>query len=193
MFGFSATTVAWIGVGVAAASAGMSAYSASEQADASKKAANYQAQVAANNAKIAQYQRSSAIQQGEVDAQTAMRQQAQTLSAQRAALASNGVDLTEGSSQDLLATTKFLGAADVNTIQSNAARQAWGYDVQGMNASASGQLDKWKADNINPAGIGAMAGASSLLSSASSYASAGAFKSAGGGQTATMKMRPGSW
>lgn len=190
---FGITAAGWVAIGLAAAGAGMSAYSASEQADASKKAANYQAQVNANNAKIAEYQRSSAIQQGEVDAQNSMRQQAQTLSAQRAALASNGVDLTEGSSQDLLATTKFLGAADVNTIQSNAARQAWGYDVQGMNASAAGQLDKWKADNINPAGIGAMAGTQSLLSSASSYASAGAFKSAGGGQTATMKMRPGSW
>ena len=190
---FGITAAGWVAIGLAAAGAGMSAYSASEQADASKKAANYQAQVKANNAKIAEYQRSSAIQQGEVDAQNSMRQQAQTLSAQRAALASNGVDLTEGSSQDLLATTKFLGAADVNTIQSNAARQAWGYDVQGMNASAAGQLDKWKADNINPAGIGAMAGTQSLLSSASSYASAGAFKSAGGGQTATMKMRPGSW
>lgn len=188
----TATTVAWIAVATAVAGAGMSAYSASEQADASKKAANYQAQVNANNAKIAEYQRSSAIQQGEVDAQNAMRQQAQTLSAQRAALASNGVDLTEGSAQDLLATTKFLGAADVNTIQSNAARQAWGYDVQGTNASAAGQLDQWKADNINPAGIGAMAGASSLLSSASSYASSGALKSSGGGQSATMKIRPGS-
>ena len=190
---FGITAAGWVAIGLAAAGAGMSAYSASEQADASKKAANYQAQVNANNAKIAEYQRSSAIQQGEVDAQNSMRQQAQTLSAQRAALASNGVDLTEGSSQDLLATTKFLGAADVNTIQSNAARQAWGYDVQGTNASAAGQLDQWKADNINPAGIGAMAGTQSLLSSASSYASAGAFKSAGGGQTATMKMRPGSW
>lgn len=186
-------TMAYIAVGVALVTAATSAYGASQQADASKKAANYQAQVNRNNAILAGQQRSAAIQQGEVDAQTAMRQQAQTLSAQRAALASNGVDLTEGSSQDLLATTKFLGAADVNTIQSNAARQAWGYDVQGMNASASGQLDKWKADNINPAGIGAMAGTQSLLSSASSYASAGAFKSAGGGQTATMKMRPGSW
>ena len=179
--------------GAALIMAGMSAYQASEQADAQKKAANYQAQVDRNNATISSQQRSAAIQQGEVDTQTAMRQQAQTLSAQRAALASNGVDLTEGSSQDLLATTKFLGAADVNTIQSNAARQAWGYDVQGMNTSASGQLKQWQADSINPAGIGAMAGTQSLLSSASSYAAAGAFKSAGGGQTATMKMRPGLW
>ena len=167
---------------VAVVSAGLSAYSAYQQADASKKAANYQAQVNRNNAILAGQQRSAALQQGEADTQTAMRQQAQTLSAQRAALASNGVDLTEGSSQDLLATTKFLGAADINTIQSNAARQAWGYDVQGINASAAGQLDQWQADNINPAGIGAMAGTQSLLSSASSFAAARAFKSAGGGK-----------
>ncbi len=167
---------ALVAVAFAVVGAGVSAYGASEQADASKKAANYQAQVADNNAKIAAQQRSSALQQGDIAAQQAQLQQAQTLSAQRAALSANGVDLTEGSAQDLLTTTKFLGAADVNTIQSNAAREAWGYSVQGSNLQAQSGLDKWKADNINPTGIGAMAGASSLLTSASSYASAKAAK-----------------
>lgn len=168
-WGIAAAVIAVVGAGV-------SAYGASEQADASKKAANYQAQVAANNAKIEASRRSMALQQGDQAAQQAELQQAQTLSAQRAALSANGIDLKEGSAQDLLATTKFLGGVDVNTIQSNAAREAWGYSVQGMNDQASGQLDKWKADNINPAKIGAMAGVSSLLSSASSYAVAKAVK-----------------
>jgi len=156
--------------GVSVAAAGLSAYSAYEQAKAQKQAGNYNAQVASNNATIALQQRSSALQQGDVAAQQAQLHQAQVLGAQRASLAANGIDLTQGSAQDLLTTTNLLGAADVNTIQSNAARTAWGYSVQNMNDNATSTLSKWQADSISPAKTGAMAGATSLLGSASSYA-----------------------
>ena len=88
------------------------------------------------------------------------------------AFGANGIDSTSGSAQNLLATTKVLGAQDVNTIQSNAAMTAWGYSVQGMNNQSSSILDKWKADNINPAAVGTIAGAQSLLGSATQYAMA---------------------
>ena len=159
-----------VAVVAAVASAGLSAYSASQQAQAQKDQANYNSQVAANNATIDLQQRSSSLQQGDVEAQQAQMHQAQVLGAQRASLAANGVDLTTGSAQDLLTSTKFLGAQDVNTIQSNAARTAWGYQVQGMNDSANSQLLKWQADNIDPTSVGFMAGASSLLGSASQFA-----------------------
>ena len=188
-----------VAVAVAAvASAGMSAYSASQQAQAQKQAGNYNAQVARNNATIALQQRSSSLQQGDVAAQQAQLHQAQVLGAQRASLAANGLDLTQGSAQDLLTTTKFLGAADVNTIQSNAARTAWGYSVQNMNDNATANLTQWQADSISPGKVAAMAGATSLLGSASSYATSKAGSSGGsgsnsGGSKATMKMRPGTW
>jgi hypothetical protein len=152
------------------ASAGLTAYSASQQADAQKKATAYQAQVAANNAKIAGYQRSAALQQGEQEAQQSMLQRAQMLGKQRAALAANGVDLNSGSAIDLLASTEFLGEQDVNQIQNNAVRKAWGYEVEGSNYQAQSNLDQWKADTTNPTAIGAMAGTTSLLSSASMFA-----------------------
>lgn len=157
-------------ISLAISAAAMSAFGAYSQADAQKQQANYQAQVDRNNATIASQQRSDALQRGEIAAEQSMQKQAQMLGQQRASLAANGVDLTEGSAQDLLATTKFLGAADVNTIQSNAAREAWGYSIQGMNSSAAAALDQWKADNTNPVAIGAMSGFGSLLNSASSYA-----------------------
>lgn len=167
-FGFTAAEVALIAV--AAVGAGVSAYSASEQADASKKAANYRAQVEANNAKIASYQRSAALQQGEEEAQRSMMEQSQTLARQRAALASNGVDLNSGSAIDLQATTKFLGQQDVNAIQDNAARKAWGYQVDSSNYQAESNLSKWKSTSTNPTKVGVITGVSSLLSSASLYA-----------------------
>ena len=164
--GFSEIALASIAVG----SAAMSGVSAATQANASKQSANYQAQVDQNNATIATQQRSAAIDQGQTQSMQAELQQSQLLSQQKADLTANGLNLNSGSAVDLLASTKFLGQQDVNAIQTNAARQAWGYSVQASNDQAQSSLAKWQADNTNPAAIGAMAGAGSLLSSASSYA-----------------------
>lgn len=156
-------TLAVVGAAVSAAQAGISA-------KASKDEANYQSQVAENNALIASQQRSAALQQGEVDASNAMTQIAQTTGKQRAALSANGVDITQGSALDQLASTSFMGQSDINTLQSNAAREAWGYDVQKTNYMADAALSEHKAKNTNPALIGALAGTSSLLNSATPYA-----------------------
>ena len=155
-------------------SATMQGVQAAQQADASKKAAAYNAQVASNNATIDAQNRSSSLQQGEMDAQNAMRKQASMIGDQRAQMSANGIDITQGSAQDMLASTKFLGGIDVNTIQSNAARQAWGYSVQGMNDQNASTMETWKANSINPAGIGAMTAGGSLLGSIGSAASSAA-------------------
>ncbi len=155
-------------------SAAMQGVQAAQQADASKKAAAYNAQVASNNATIDAQNRSSSLQQGEMDAQNAMRKQASMIGDQRAQMSANGIDITQGSAQDMLASTKFLGGIDVNTIQSNAARQAWGYSVQGMNDQNASTMETWKANSINPAGIGAMTAGGSLLGSIGSAASSAA-------------------
>jgi hypothetical protein len=168
------------------ASAVMQGIQAKNAAQAERNAAEFNAQVANNNAIIAAQQRSSTLQQGEVEAHKSMRDQAQMIGAQRAQMAANGIDLTQGSAQDILASTKFLGGIDVNTIQSNAARQAWGYEVQGMNDKNAATMETWKANSINPSQIGAMAAGSSLLSSiggaASTYAAGGGGKAAAGGK-----------
>jgi len=167
--GFSEAMMA-VGAASAVGSAAISGVSAAQQANASQAAANYNAEVAANNATIASEQRSAALRQGQLQVQQEQMQAARTLGSQRAALAANGVQLDSGSATDLLASTKFLADQDVNTIQSNAARQAWGYAVDQANYQGQSQLDAWQAKNSSPAGIGAMAGTASLLSSASMYA-----------------------
>ena len=191
MFGFSATAFALVSVAVVSsvASAAMQGVQSAQNADAAKQAADYNAQVANNNATIASQQRSSALQQGEVEAQNAMRKQAQMIGDQRAEMSANGIDLTQGSAQDILASTKFLGGIDVNTIQSNAARQAWGYSVQGMNDKSAANLETWRANSINPSQIGAMSAGTSILSSigsaATSYAAGGGAKTPSGGGTSS--------
>ncbi|QWF72046.1 hypothetical protein KEF85_06210 [Methylomonas paludis] len=151
-------------------SAGMSAYSGYSQANASQAAANYQAQIQQNNAVLAGYQRSAALQQGQSQAEAAMLQQSQILGEQRATLTSNGIKLDSGSAVDQLATTRFLAGQDLNTLQANAARAAWGYSAEAGNNQAQGQLLRWQAANNNPAAIAGINAGASLLSSASLYA-----------------------
>ena len=163
--GLSAGQIAF-GVG----SAALSAYSNYAQANAAQKAAAYTAQVEANNARIGQQQRSAAIDAGQSAAMQSSMQAAQMLGNQKAGLAANGVSLGSGSAVDLLASTRFLNSQDVNTIQSNAARQAWGYSVDSANSQAQSGLSAWQSKNNNPLAVGAAGGATSLLSTASMYA-----------------------
>lgn len=162
-FAYAAAAIAVIAAGVSAAA----------QADAAQKQADYQAAVEENNAKIAAWQRSDALQRGEQEAARSMQEQAQLIGTQRARLAASGQDVTEGSAQDIIATTRYLGQQDVATLQSNAAREAWGYDVQGANAQSSAAFERWRAKNNNPAVAGVMAAGTTLLSSASLFAKKG--------------------
>ena len=185
------TTVAVVGtVAVAGmvASAAMQGVQASSQSAAQQNAADYNAQIANNNAIIASQQRSTTLQQGELEAQNAMRKQASITGDQRAQMSANGIDLTQGSAQDILASTKFLGGLDVNTIQSNAARQAWGYSVQGMNDKSAANLETWRANSINPSQIGGMAAGTSILSSIGSAATSYAGKAGSGGSAAKVNF-----
>jgi hypothetical protein len=163
------STVGWGGA-LAAGSAVMSGVSSGMQANAQQQAQQYQAQVASNNAKLAGEQASSTVQAGQAAAMQSGLQAAQVLGEQKAALAANGVNLGSGSAIDLQATTHYLNAQDISNITNNAARQAWGYNVDSSNYAAQSGLSAWQGHSSNPAAIGTMGGASSLLGSASLYA-----------------------
>lgn len=165
---------------VAAGATAYSAYSAAEnaQVDAQNQeyAADYQAMVDKNNAQIERYKRDQALALGEEKVQDALRQKADLVSRQRALLGASGVDATQGSAIDLLATTEFYGQQDVNRLQANAAREAWGYDVTTADANTSAELASWQGDvygsqakSISPGGQATMGATSSLLSSAGTY------------------------
>ncbi|WP_347989921.1 hypothetical protein [Methylomonas sp. AM2-LC] len=153
--------------------AGLSGVSAFTQASAAQQANKYQAEVEQNNAQLAAYQRSAAIQQGGLQAQQSLLQTVQVIGEQKATLAANGVDLSSGSALDQLATSRFLGAQDVNALQSNAARAAWGYQVQEQTHQIQSGLSAWQANTNNPLAIAASATGGSLLSNATRYAGQG--------------------
>lgn len=161
-------TMAYIAAAVAAIGAGLTTYG---EASAAQAQAGYQAQIAANNEIIAKQQRTDALNRGELEAQKAMQEQAQLFGQQRAALAASGVEVTQGSALDILASTRFLGKQDVATIQSNAAREAWGYSISAANYAAETTLQRWRENQASPALQGALVAGTSLLSSASTYLS----------------------
>ena len=87
-------------------------------------------------------------------------------SAQRAAMAANGIDLGVGSAAELQASTDIMKEIDMATIEANAMRSAFGYRSQAMNFENEALAKRATAGAISP--FGSMA--SSLLGSAGSVA-----------------------
>lgn len=136
-------------------------------ASAQRATLQYQQAVAQGNALLAEQQAIDARSQGTY-AEMDLRQRArQVKGAQRAAFAASGVALNEGSPVQIAASTDAMRDADIATIRNNAARQAWGYTVQGGNYGARGRALGAAADAVSPLA----SGASSLLGSASGVAS----------------------
>ena len=51
---------------------------------------------------------------------------------------------------DILADTAEIGELDALTIENNAKREAWGFEIEGMNASNQATLYDYEAANQNP-------------------------------------------
>tara|TARA_R110000851_G_scaffold5398_1_gene22362 strand:- start:5115 stop:5663 length:549 start_codon:yes stop_codon:yes gene_type:complete len=155
-------TLGQIATAASIAGMAMSAYGAYQGSEAKKDTANYQAGVARNN-KIISDRNAAAITKQGVEESNRYRAKVRQMEAnQMVGLVGQGVDLTEGSSIDLLADTAGLGEFDAQVIESNANREAYNAKVQGMNYESQAGLYKAKANAQSPA----FAAGTSLLSSA---------------------------
>src|SRR5947209_1984568 len=85
------------------AGAGISAYGAYEQGQATKNAALYQSQVAQNNAKIAKQNADWDIEAGEIAAANRGQQVRAAVGSQKASQGASGVDVNTGSAADVRA------------------------------------------------------------------------------------------
>lgn len=145
----------------------MGALGAASNSSAAKAAYNSQAQVADNNATISEWQAQDALARGGRDVMAARRRTRQLRGRQRAGLAASGVDLTTGSAEQILNDTEYFGEVDVNTLQDNAAREAWALRNQASGYKSQAGLMKARADAESPF----MAGMTSLLTNAGKVAS----------------------
>lgn len=90
------------------------------------------------NARISEMGAQSALAQGEQQSNVLSLKAGQLKSSQKAAMAANGIDLGVGSAAEVQASTDLMKEIDMNQIQANAVRNAWGYRTQGAIAQSEG-------------------------------------------------------
>lgn len=138
-----------------------------QAASAAQAQAVYQSQVARQNEELMRRQAADATERGRVAEENRRRVTAQQIGQQTAALAGQGTDFT-GTETDILGDTRAAGELDALTIRSNAAREAYGYQVQGLGYGSTAALESTRAlnstysPNYMGAGASLLAGASTL-------------------------------
>lgn len=133
------------------------------QADQQQKQGKANAQIAENNAMLAQQDAdaSNALATREMEQQSWRTRVA--LGQQRAAIAANNVDPTLGTPAEILGETAMFGEVDQQTIRMNAARQAWGFNAQAQSQRTQADLSRWNGKSQATGTIlGSLASAASM-------------------------------
>lgn len=167
------------------------------QAEAEQAQANYQAQVSANNAIIANQNAEMATAAGNAQAENKGLASAEQIGAIRAAAAAGNVDVNTGTNALVQKSQREVANLDVNTIRSIAAQKAYGYKVAAEQASEQGQVYRAAAKEAPIAGdIAAggtiLGGAGSLAGKWATWQQYGSnpFDSGGGGGIAAPNEAP---
>ena len=138
-----------ITLGLLAAGVGMASYSTIAQQSSQASMMQYQSEVAANNAALAQQQANNAEQNGALSLEQQQIKNSAALSQARAQMAANGLDLSSGSPLDVQNSDSTLGDLDASRIQNNTINQVYGFDTTAMNDQATSQADQYKASMSN--------------------------------------------
>jgi hypothetical protein len=156
----AASIVGSIGGGV------LGAFGADRKADAEQEAYGYKAQVARNNAIIAERNAQAAIESGDVAGQVSGLKTKNLVAQQLVVQAGSGLDVNTGSAVDVRQSAADLGRLDTLTIINNALKQSKGYKAQAGNFLAEADLNESAGRYAREAGdIGIM---TSLLGGATS-------------------------
>lgn len=134
------TTLAVIGIG-------LTLLGGAYTADAQKKAGQAQEEQSQENAKAADTAARNTTLSAQVEEDRRRQQTRQMLASQRTALAANNVDMSTGTPMEILGDTAAIGEQDALTIRANAARQAWGYQVEANNERNAGRMAKVGGQN----------------------------------------------
>lgn len=149
--------------------AGISAYGAYSGGQAKSRQLQYQAGVAELNRKIALQNKDYALQAGETQAQQYGMAAAQRQGSIRAGAGASGLDVGSGSKAAIQDSQRAVTEIDMAQIRNNAARKAYGFDVEATQNSAQADLYRMGASDAETAGEISAAG--SLVSGAGSVAS----------------------
>lgn len=163
----SAGTLATISLGSTALSAGVGVIGALSNAAAQRKQAEYQAQVARNNALIAEQNARAATATGEAAAQAQSFRSRAAGAAIESGQGASGIDIGSPSLTDVRQSQASTGRLDVENVMQRARLQAYGFGTQATGYQAQAGLYDMAGSQAQTAGtIGAFG---SLLSGASSF------------------------
>lgn len=149
-----------------------------------KKAGEANAQIAENNARLAEAgAKDAAILSAREQQQAAWRTRA-VIGRQKAAMAANMIDSGEGTAFDLLGESALFGGAEQSALSQDAARKAWGFQSEALNYRNQGRLAKWEANAA--AKVTALRTIGSLVSMGSGFAGAGRGAATSAGTSSSM-------
>lgn len=151
-----------------AAAGGVAAYGA-EQAGKSKKAMyDYQSAIAVRNADIAKQNADYAVRVGETQAQAQGMKTRFQVGSTIANRGASGLDVNKGSNARVVESVQEIGEHDASVIRSDAAKRAYGYEVEAANATAQGQVYTMAGEDAKRAGD--ISAISTILGTAGSVA-----------------------
>ena len=130
---------------------------------------DYQAGIAQMNAAVDRQNAQYALYSGEVKAQQAGMKARFQIGQARADQGASGLDVSSGSAAAVRDGMFKIAQQDTSIIRSNAAKIAYGYQVDAASKEAEATLDKYAASTSRTAGLIGAAG--SLLGAAGSTAS----------------------
>ncbi|MCH7333484.1 hypothetical protein [Acinetobacter modestus] len=142
--------------------AGINALDTYNKKKAEKEALKQQAIIADINAGLEDQQARGAIDYGRNQIEDYQRGITSFKSSQINALAENGVDVSQGSAIDILASTDIQGQSDIDTLRYNAALQSWGHQVNKNNYQNQANGLRVQAKSIKPIFNALMAGGQSF-------------------------------
>jgi hypothetical protein len=155
-----------VAIPVMIAGAAISAMGTYSSYESQKASAQYGATVARNNALVADQYAAMEGTKGVAEEETSRLKTSEQVGATKVAGAAAGVDVTSGTPLETQADVRAMGDLDALTIRSNAARNIYGYRVQGVSYQAQAALDESRRKNLGTAeGFGV---ASSIMGGASS-------------------------
>lgn len=117
---------------------------------AQKDALNNQADIAEYNATLADMQARSSIDSGRNAVTDYQRNVGAFKSSQINGLAENGIDVSQGSAIDILASTEMMAQADIDNIKYNAALESWGHQVEATNTRNQANALRAQAKSVRP-------------------------------------------
>lgn len=160
-------------VALSAVQAGTTLATSYSSAKATTAAANYQAQIAEQNSRLADIQAADAIRRGESEVEKIRQRKKAVISSQRVAGAAQGQDI-EGEESDnakIQADTAMFGELDVRDTRINSWRESWGYQVNAQQLRSSAQFTRLTGKNVarNTLLTGGLTAVSGLASNYYSY------------------------